>query len=273
MDRLHDHDSVVVTLPRGHYLVPVSFTARILAVEAMTVALEVERKAETSRLPDRIPDAFMTFRHGDALVGFRGTLHAARPVGDFRFVVADRAASRTRSTRINCMTRCTIRRLPPGGDPGPEAQGITVNIAPGGMLIEAAGADAVTGDLVEFRLTHPDDHDRLITGEANVVRHGDGLVAVAVSDSSPEARGARGALVVARSRALLHRKEPQAPDAPASSPSTSPDHQVQWSQRLLDNNRGNSLRRFLHFAGGHLRAGTRAQARRGGGVPAPGASG
>ena len=101
VDRLRDHDTVAIALPRGHYLVPMSFTARILAVEGMTVALEVDNKAETARLPERVANAFMTFRHGDALVGFRGTLHAARPVGDFRFVVADRAASRTRSTRIN----------------------------------------------------------------------------------------------------------------------------------------------------------------------------
>ena len=89
VDRLRDHDSVVVTLPRGHYILPTSFAARILAVEGMTVALEVEDKAETARLPDRVPNAFLTFRHADSLVGFRGTLHTARPVGDFRFVVAE----------------------------------------------------------------------------------------------------------------------------------------------------------------------------------------
>jgi hypothetical protein len=93
VDRLHDHDNVVVTLPRGHYLVPTSFTARILAVEGMTVALEVENRAETARLTERVPNAFLTFRHGDTLVGFRGTLHAAHPVGDFRFVVADQSGS------------------------------------------------------------------------------------------------------------------------------------------------------------------------------------
>ncbi len=213
MDRLHDHDTVVVTLPRGHYLVPTSFTARILAVEGMTVALEVENKAETARLTDRVPNAFLTFRHSDSLVGFRGTLHAVRPLGDFRFVVSDRAATRSRSTRINCMTRVGIRRLS-GDVPGEEVQGVSVNIAPGGLLIEAAGTDAVTGDLVEFRMTHPDDHDKLVTGEAMVVRHGDGLVALAVTDENAEARAALGALVVARSRVVLHRSDPVSPDAP-----------------------------------------------------------
>lgn len=216
MDRLRDHGTVFVTLSRGQYLVPVSLTARVLAVEAMTVALEIEARAETSRLRDSVPNALMTFRHGEALVGFRGTLHAAGPAGDFRFVVADRAASRTRSTRINCMTRCAIRRLTPGADPGPEVQGVTVNIAPRGMLIEAAGTDAVTGDVIEFRLTHPDDREQVIAGEAIVVRHGEGLVAVAVSDSSPEARAALAALVVARSRAALHRGDMGAPAGPAA---------------------------------------------------------
>jgi hypothetical protein len=213
VDRLRDHDTVAIALPRGHYLVPMSFTARILAVEGMTVALEVENRAETARLPDRVANAFMTFRHGDALVGFRGTLHAARPVGDFRFVVADRAARLSRSTRINCMTRILLRRLL-NDEPGEEVQGVTVNIAPGGLLIDAPEAEAVTGDVVGFRLTHPDDHDRTIAGEATVVRHGDGLVAVAVSDASVEARAALGGLVVARSRAVLHRDDPSGPDAP-----------------------------------------------------------
>ena len=213
MDRLHDHDAVVVTLPRGHYMVPTSFTARILAVEGMTVALEVENKAETARLPDQVPNAFLTFRHSDSLVGFRGTLHAARPVGDFRFVVADRAAKRSRSTRINCMTRVMVRRLS-GEEPGDEVQGTSVNVAPGGLLIEAAGTDAVTGDLVEFHMTHPDNHDTIVSGEATVVRHGEGLVAVAVTDESTDARAALGALVVARSRAVLHRNDPVGPEAP-----------------------------------------------------------
>jgi PilZ domain-containing protein len=213
VDRLHDHDAVVVTLPRGHYMVPTSFTARILAVDGMTVALEVDNKAETARLPDQVPNAFLTFRHSDSLVGFRGTLHAARPVGDFRFVVADRAATRSRSTRINCMTWVMVRRLS-GDEPGDEVQGTTVNIAPAGLLIEAAGTDAVTGDLVEFHLTHPDDHDKIVSGEATVVRHGEGLVAVAVTDDSAEARAVLGALVVARSRAVLHRNDPVGPEAP-----------------------------------------------------------
>ena len=214
MDRLRDHDTVAIAVPRGHYLVPVSFTARILAVEGMTVALEVENTTETGRLPDRTPNAFMTFRRGDSLVGFRGTLHAARPAGDFRFVVADRAARLSRSTRINCMTRVMVRRLSEEEEPSEEVQGVTVNIAPGGLLIEAPTTDAVTGDLIEFRLTHPDDNDRVIAGEATVVRHGDGLVAVAVTDASTEARAALGALVVARSRAVLHRDDPSGPEAP-----------------------------------------------------------
>jgi hypothetical protein len=138
----------------------------------MTVALEVENKAETARLPDRVPSAFLTFRHADSLVGFRGTLHAARPVGDFRFVVADHAATRSRSTRINCMTRVMIRRVS-GEEPGPEVQGTTVNIAPSGLLIEAADTDAVTGDVVEFHLYLPDNHDktRLRRGHRGPPRH------------------------------------------------------------------------------------------------------
>src|SRR4051794_4928141 len=112
-----------------------SLTARILALEGMTVTLEVEKKSDTARLPDRVPNAFMTFRHADSHVGFRGTLHAARPPGDFRFLVADRAAIRSRSSRINCMTRVLVRRVS-GDAPSEVVQGVTVNVASAGLLIE-----------------------------------------------------------------------------------------------------------------------------------------
>ena len=111
------------------------------------------------------------------------------------------------------MSRVTVRRLS-GEEPGEEVHGVSVNIAPGGLLIEAPGVDAATGDVVEFHLTHPDHHDRVIAGEATVVRHGDGLLAVAVNEGSVEARAALGALVVARSRAVLHRQDPGEVDAP-----------------------------------------------------------
>jgi hypothetical protein len=214
VDRLHDHDTVVVTLPRGQYLVPIALAARILAIDGMTVALELENREEAGRIVESVaPEALMTFRHGDSLVGFRGTLYAARPAGDFRFVVADRLATRSRSTRINCMTRIRVRRLAHEGA-GEEAQGVTINIAPAGLLIEAAGADAVTGDRIEFHMTHPDDRTRIVTGAATVVRHGDGLIAVAVAEESVDARAELGALVVSRSRAALHKDDEAAPEPP-----------------------------------------------------------
>ena len=158
----------------------------------------------------------MTFRHGDTLVGFRGTLHIPRPVRDARFVVADQAARQSRSTRVNCMTRIAIRRVVPGGEAGPEAEGLTINIAPAGLLIEAAETDAVTGDVIAFRLSHPDEPDQVVVGEATVVRHGVGLVAVAISEESTEAHAALAALVVARSRVALHRPTAGGPGAARS---------------------------------------------------------
>jgi hypothetical protein len=209
VDRLHDHDSVVVTLPRS-ILGPITLRARILAVAGMTVTLEAEDRAETARVLESVPNAFLTFRHGDALVGFRGTLHLTPQAGDFRFNVSDQAAIRSRSTRINCMTRIGVRRVS-GDEPGEEAQGVTLNVASAGLLIEAAGTDAVTGDVIEFHMNHPDDRGTIISGEAAVVRHGEGLIAVAVTDKSFAARAALGALVVARSRRALHKDDPVHP--------------------------------------------------------------
>jgi len=214
VDRLHAHDRVVVTLPR-QLLGAISFRARILAVAEMTVTLEAERRAETMRVLESVPNAFLTFRQGDALVGFRGTLHLTKQAGDFRFVVSDQAAMRSRSTRVNCMTRIGVRRVS-GDEPGEETTGVTLNVASAGLLIEAPETDAITGDVIEFHMNNPDERGNVISGEAAVVRHGEGLIAVAVSENSFAARAALGALVVARSRRALHKDDLVGPDSPGS---------------------------------------------------------
>jgi PilZ domain len=118
-------------------------------------------------------------------------------------------------------------------------QGTTVNIAPSGLLIEAADTDAVTGDVVEFHLYLPDNHDKTVSGEATVVRHGEDPVAVAVTDESTDARAALGSLVVTRSRAALHRNDPVGPEGPTLAA-------VRGYHRAV------RLRPFLDFAGGRL---------------------
>jgi hypothetical protein len=212
VDRLHAHDRVVVTLPR-QLLGAISFRARILAVAEMTVTLEAENRAETTRVLESVPNTFLTFRQADALVGFRGTLHLTQHPGDFRFVVSDPAAIRSRSTRINCMTRIGVRRVS-GHEPGEEVLGVTLNVASAGLLIEAPESDAITGDVIEFQMNHPDERGSVITGEAAVVRHGEGLIAVAVTDKSITARGQLSALVVARSRRALHKSDTVVRQAP-----------------------------------------------------------
>jgi hypothetical protein len=212
VDRLHTHDHVVVTLPR-QLLGAISFRARILAVAEMMVTLEAEKRAETLRVLESVPNAFLTFRQGDALVGFRGTLHPTKQAGDFRFVVSDQSVMRSRSTRVNCMTRIGIRRLS-GDAPGEEVPGVTLNVASAGLLIEAPEVDAITGDVIEFHMNNPDERGSIISGEATVVRHGEGLIAVAVSEKSFAARAALAALVVARSRRALHKDDPVSPETP-----------------------------------------------------------
>lgn len=214
MDRLHAHDRVVVTMPR-QLLGAISFRARILTVSEMTVMLEAENRAEVTRVLESVPNTFLTFRHGDALVGFRGTLQLTQHAGDFRFVVNDQAAMRSRSTRVNCMTRIGVRRMS-GDQPGDEAHGVTLNIAPAGLLIEVLETDAITGDVIEFQMHNPDERGTIISGEAAVVRHGEGLIAVAVSEKSIAARTALGALVIARSRRALHKDDPVDPHRPIS---------------------------------------------------------
>jgi PilZ domain len=211
VDRLRDHESVVITLPQGQYLSPTSFTARMLAHEDRTIALEVENPVDAMRVPERVSNSFLTFRHGDSLVGFRGTLFAVKPAGDFRFVVADQTATQSRATRINCAARVTIKRVAGDG----EAEGTTVNVAPGGLLIDAPAARVETGDVIEFMFWHPDQSGAVLTGRGTVVRQGGGMLAVALSPDSHEAHAGLGALVVARSRAELHRESPLVTDGPA----------------------------------------------------------
>jgi hypothetical protein len=166
VDRLRNHEAVVITLPQGQYLSPTSFTARVLAHEDRTIALETENPVDAVRVPDRVPNSFLTFRHGDSLVGFRGTLFTAQPAGDLRFVVADQTALKGRATRVTCAARVALRRVSGNSNRTLEAEGKTVNIAPGGLLIEAPAAQVETGDEVEFQLWHPDQTDVVLSGRA-----------------------------------------------------------------------------------------------------------
>jgi hypothetical protein len=113
------------------------------------------------------------------------------------------------------MTRIGIRRVS-GDEPGEEVPGVTINVASAGLLIEAPESDVTTGDVIEFHMNHPDERGTVISGEAAVVRHGEGLIAVAVTDTSIAARGQLGALVVARSRRALHKDDPVGRQAPGS---------------------------------------------------------
>jgi hypothetical protein len=83
-----------------------------------------------------------------------------------------------------------IRRVS-GEEPGPEVQGTTVNIAPSGLLIEAADTDAVTGDVVGFHLYLPDNHDktRLRRGHRGPPRHRNDLCGAGGPDLLAAVRG------------------------------------------------------------------------------------
>jgi PilZ domain len=120
-----------------------------------------------------------------------------------------------RATRITCAARVELKAVSEGGDSAGGAEGTTVNIAPGGLLIDAPGAQVATGDEVEFTLWHPDQPGTALTGRATVVRHGGGMVAIALTPDSRAAHAGLGALVVSRSRAELHRESPAEMKGPA----------------------------------------------------------
>lgn len=196
MNRLRLHDVVRITVPqdsRG------GFRAVVLAFSERGMTLECLDKDCILRLRDVTPDAFVTFRHESTLVALPGTLYCLKPAGDLRFQVAEKSLYRSRGTRMKVEMPIAVRHM----DTGAQAEGTTVNIGPDGILIECE-LEVEVGDPLAVSFASPQT-DEQVTGIADVVRAGDGLVAVHLRPESADARNALGQAVVALSRAELSR--------------------------------------------------------------------
>jgi len=203
LNRLRLHDVVRVTVPQE---TGGGFRAVVLAFSERGMTLECVDKGRLLRLHDVTPDAFVTFRHEKSLVALPGTLYCVKPVGDLRFQVSERSLYRSRGTRMTFEMAITVR----ASATGEQAEGKTVNVGPDGLLIEC-DLDVTVGERLELSFVSPQT-DEQVSGVADVVRAGEGMVAVHLPPESAEARNALGYIVVAMSRVELARalKEPEA---------------------------------------------------------------
>jgi hypothetical protein len=197
LNRLRQHDTVLITPPQG---TDHGFEAVVLAFSERGMTLQARDKVRLVRLPDVVPDAFVTFRHEKSLVALPGTLFCVKPVGDLRFQVSEASLYRSRGTRLKYVMPITVREA--GSDD--EISGATVDVGPDGLLIECETKAALGDNLtVSFASPH---RNKQVSGAAQVVRVGPGMVAVRLPRESTAVRNSLGEIVVAQSRAELTRE-------------------------------------------------------------------
>jgi hypothetical protein len=202
MDRLNENDTVTVTLPLSSQGRARRFLdCYVLAVAGRTAALEAVDKSETLRLPDRLENVLMTFRHGNALIGLKGTLVATDVFGEYRFCAHPREGGRrTRATRA---TVALPARLRVAGSESFE-EGMTVNVSITGVLIESE-LEASPGEQLEIEL-HAGQHDEALLLRGLVVRTGGGAVAVEFGAFANATHGQIVKLVIDERRASRMRR-------------------------------------------------------------------
>lgn len=202
MNRLNENDMVTITLPLSSQGRSRRFLdCYVLAVSGRTAALEAVDKPETMRLPDRLENVLMTFRHGDALVGLKGTLVATEVFGEFRYCSHPREGGRrTRATRAPVALPARIRTA------GSESfeDGTTVNVSITGVLVECELESAV-GDEIELELL-AGRHDEALRVSGQVVRTGGGAIAIEFGSVAPDTHAEIVKLVIDERRASRVRR-------------------------------------------------------------------
>ncbi len=222
MDRLNEDDLVLVTIP-GHATSAPRFPleCHVLAIAGRTVALEAVHKAATLRLPEVTSGVYLTFRHGNSLVGLKGTLLTDQLPGDLRFLCPEKEGRpRSRPTRADVITPVTLRRL----DAQLGSEGVTINMSFGGLLAECDAPFALD-DEVEITLRgglRGSTRTEAIELHGSVRRAGQGLVAVEFDHESAKRHSFElGALVIQERRAARIRT--LAPRVAAQNPATRVD--------------------------------------------------
>ena len=185
---------MTLSLPGGSGYRVSDFTATVVALIEPGVVL-LPHDVNPDALPARAEHVFLTFVHNGQLVGLKGELtHDARGL---RFQVQDGVQRRrNRYTRVDAELQVTLRR----GD-GHTSQGVTVNVAPEGLLVKS-DLPVELGELLDITLALP-AHRTPFALQAKVVRHAGGLIALHFQGDRRDAGAAMAEFVVERRAALL----------------------------------------------------------------------
>jgi hypothetical protein len=203
MDRLRENAVVTVSLPMAGGRFRVSdFSATVIALIESGAAL-LPLDVAPALLPARADDVFLTFVHAGRLIGLKGELTQAEGRGA-RFQVSDGVQQRRdRYTRVDAELAVTVTR----GDGAESCPGVTVNVAPEGLLLRAPLAVEL-GELLTVALALP-AHAQPVELRAKVVRHAADMLAVHFGGDRRELRAAVAEFVVERRAAqLLAAREP-----------------------------------------------------------------
>ena len=200
MDRLRENAVVTVNLPfsGGRFRVS-DFTATVIALVESGAAL-LPLDVNTDVLPACAENVFLSFVHGGQLVGLKGELTYDDARG-LRFRIQDGVhMRRNRYTRVDAALAVTLRRETDGAEP---CAGVTVNLAPEGLLVDASLAVDL-GEILQVTLALP-AYPQPLRLRARVVRHAGGMIALHFLPDHREVSAAVAEFVVERRADELRR--------------------------------------------------------------------
>jgi PilZ domain len=197
--RLKEYDVVALALPDEVPSREASFPCRVIAKAGSTVALEPLDKSKATWVPERVPGAFIVFRHDGSLVALKGVIVQQGSIGDLRFKVTDLVApGRASRTRVHVPVSMRLA----GEDA--QTQGLSVEVSADGLLVRSRFA-APLGAEVEAELSLP-GIDEPVELRATVAHAADGLLELALDGSSRDARTRLARFVLERNRAAMPRE-------------------------------------------------------------------
>jgi hypothetical protein len=197
--RLKEYDVVALALPDEVPSREASFPCRVIAKAGSTVALEPLDKSKATWVPERVPGAFIVFRHDGSLVALKGVIVQQGSIGDLRFKVTDLVApGRASRTRVHVPVSMRL-----AGDEA-QTQGLSVEVSADGLLVRS-GFAAPLGAEVEDELSLP-GIDEPVELRATVAHAADGLLELALDGSRRDARTRLARFVLERNRAAMPRE-------------------------------------------------------------------
>ncbi len=197
--RLREHDLVVLSLPDDRLLTSSASRFYVVAMFGSVAGLHPADAQALELLPERVPRAYISFRHQGHLVALQGTLHGGD--GRVSFKVSDGVSlPRRSSTRVEFVAPLTLRRRD-----GSSADGVTHDIALDGALIEHIPPLEV-GDEILLSIAIPTREVPVETA-ARVVRTHEQQAGVAFTSIDQDARRFLGGLIYERSLAELQRRQ------------------------------------------------------------------